>query len=465
MAASKRVKLTKTVLDTARPGTMLWDADMPGLALRVTPAGTKTWVIQFRTVEGVQGRPRVGGYPELTVEEARAQARLLLASVEKGKNPSIDRKALREAPTVADLAADYLGTYATKRGLRPATVRDARAVLNLVLPEIGRLKVANVTVIDIQRAHADAKATCVAAAKARADIASKAAKEADKDGDGKKRDLLNAKADRARARITSHTGSSQANRLFAVLSKMFNRAIQLSWRTDNPCSKSVEKYHQDRRRRNLGPNEVASLLEACDAYGTENAGDQTAVNAANAVRLLLFTGARLQEALKAEWGQFDLERGIWEKPSAHTKTKRQHWVELEGPALDLLREMREADPSGRFLFPGEPIIGPNGKPQVVKARADLKRPWKCIVQKAGLEDVRLHDLRRTTASFMLSTGASLASVGSALGHTQAATTASYAFLAPSVQREGLRRAGEKMAALKGTSKGVAVVPISAGKGT
>ena len=178
--------------------------------------------------------------------------------------------------------------------------------------------------------------------------------------------------------------------------------------------------------------------------------------------------ARLNEVLRAEWPQFDLEAGLWEKPSAHTKTKRQHRLELEGPALELLRGMADAKSHPVYLFPGNPKLRrksapvdiKTGKPKGIRPRADLKYPWREVSSIAGLKGVRLHDLRRTTASFMLSGGSSLATVGKALGHTQASTTQRYATLAASVQREGLREAGERMVASKATAGSVSkVVPL------
>ena len=222
----------------------------------------------------------------------------------------------------------------------------------------------------------------------------------------------------------------------------------------------------------------ARLLAACDDYEAgirpaaegdtpeqaaakaiplpEGVRSSTDREAADAIRLLLFTGARLQEVLKAEWPQFNLGAGIWEKPSAHTKTKRQHRLELEGPALDLLQAMGERKSHALYLFPGSPQLRrknapvdiKTGEPQDIAPRSDLKRPWAAISAMAGLEGVKLHDLRRTTASFMLSGGSSLATVGKALGHTQASTTQRYATLAPSVQRSGLGDAGRRMVASK-----------------
>ena len=426
MATTERTKLTKSMVEEAKPGDWLWDGGdggLKGFGLRVTPGGSKTFLVRYRLAGGRQRYVRVGAFPALTVDEARREAKLKLGDVERGRDPSKERSDLRHAPTLANLADEYCGPYASSRGLKSRTVKDARTVLAAVLADLGSHKVAEITTADVRKAHGEAR-------KVRP---RKPQREA---GDLKGQ--------------SPNLRPYQANRLLAVLSKMFNLAIEMGWRTDNPC-RGVRKFPEDQRWRHLSEAEVGRLLSACDAYESENA--------ANAVRLLLFTGARLQEVLKAEWPQFDLEAGLWEKPSAHTKQKRQHRLEVEGPALDVLSAMRAADPKGRFLFPG----APDEKGRVTRGRADLKRPWAWIAREAGLENVRLHDLRRTTASFMIDGQASLATVGKALGHTQAATTARYAQLSQSVQRAALKDAGERMAALKGLSPKAEVVSIAGAK--
>lgn len=408
MPARVSTELTKRIIDAAQPGCFLWDGGtrgVSGLCLRVTPAGSRSFTYRYRNTGGKQCWVKLGSYPAITVEQARALASERAGEVAKGNDPSKARRTLREAPTVTTLAEYYLGPYALSKGLRESTLRDARNVLNRALPAIASMKVAEVTTADIRR-------LCT------------------------------------KLRLAS--GKHQANRLRATLSAMFNLA-EKDWgiRSGNPC-KGVDREAEDQRWRNLSEDEVGRLLDACDAYEIGNAMEGEARNAADAIRLLLFTGARLREVLRAEWRQFDLERGLWEKPSSHTKTRRQHRLELDGPALDLLRDMHRRRRHARFLFPGDPGKARGaGTVGEIKPRVDLKRPWTAIVREAALEDVRIHDLRRTTASFMLSGGASLATVGKSLGHTQPSTTARYAHLQASVQREGLRAAGERMAALRG----------------
>jgi integrase len=227
------------------------------------------------------------------------------------------------------------------------------------------------------------------------------------------------------AEAASRVGYYQANRLRAFLGRMFNLAIQNDWRSDNPCA-GVARYKEAIRETYLSPEQVGRLLEVCDKHIDQNAAD--------AVRLLLFTGARLREVIHAPWSQFDLEQGVWTKPSSHTKTKIRHSVHLPPQVLAMLMRMR-GQAVGPYLFPGRDPNSP---------RVDLKRPWTAITREARIEGAMLHDLRRTFATFMLSTGADAGAVGKVLGHTQASTTARYAQLLKDAQREGASRAVRAM---------------------
>jgi integrase len=204
------------------------------------------------------------------------------------------------------------------------------------------------------------------------------------------------------------------------------RILALRPRSSNPC-RGVARNPEERRQRFLSPAEMARLAVALDQRQ-----EHTSVAL---VRFLLLTGARFSEAATATWPQFDLERGTWIKPSAHTKQKREHAVPLSAPALMLVRQMREQNGSSEFLFPG-----PTGRPV-----GTIKTFWRSVTRQAGLEGVRVHDLRHSFASVLASGGASLLLIGQLLGHTQAATTARYSHLVDSVQREAVERAGAVIA--------------------
>lgn len=383
------IRLTKTHVDRASAGAWLWDSEVRGFGVRVTSSGVKSFVFQFRSHANEQGRIVIGRYPSMPVDEARRIAREHRVLVDKGGNPSASRRERREAATMRDLVHLYCDVYGPAKPLKPQTISEARRVLQLYcLPKFGARKVSDIRPSDVRTMHHAARAG---------------------------------------------SGRYQANRLRAALSRMFTLAIQNEWRETNPC-RGVEKFQEDERWNYLSENQVAALLTACDAYPCQNA--------ANAVRLLLFTGARLREVLRATWDQFDLDRGIWTKPSSHTKTKIVHRLHLAPEATSLLRSMSEVDPDCEFLFPGR---------DRTKPRADIKRPWAAILKAAGIGHHRCHDLRRTTATFMLSTGADLQTVGKTLGHTQASTTQRYAMLFDDVQRAGVSRAVERMQAVSAGS--------------
>jgi integrase len=180
------------------------------------------------------------------------------------------------------------------------------------------------------------------------------------------------------------------------------------------------------------------------------------VTSVNAIKLLMLTGARRGEVLGATWDMFDLEQGIWVKPSAHTKQRRIHRVPLSSPALDLLKSMR-AEAKNQFVFSGA-----EGKPLT-----DFKRTWASVCKAAGFVDripkqtrsgktvcdkngapilieqpnVRVHDLRHSFASILVSAGASLPLIGQLLGHTQVQTTQRYAHLFDKTMRDAAEAVG------------------------
>jgi integrase len=383
-------RLTKTLVDRAEAGSRAWDSEVPGFGLRVTDAGTKSFIFQFRSRTNEQGRMVIGRYPSMTVEQARKVAREHRVAVDQGGNPSRDRQGARTAATLRDLATHYCDVYGPDRGLKSQTIKDARSLLDrFALPKFGLRKVGDLTSGDLRAMHNGAR---------------------------------------------KGAGRYQANRLRAVLSRMFTLAIQDGSRTDNPC-RGVEKFPEDQRWDYFSEQQVPVLLRACDLHHDQHA--------ANAVRLLLFTGARLREVLKAEWVQFDLDAGLWIKPSHHTKTKILHRLHLAPATVKLLQSMRSEGPSSKLLFPGR---------DGTKPRCDLKRPWAQILKIADIGHHRRHDLRRTTASFMISTGSDLMTVGKALGQTQASTTQRYAQLFEDVQRAGISRAVERMAMTGGAKE-------------
>jgi integrase len=365
-----------------------YDEEIPGFGARITSNGVVSFILNY-SIQGRERRYTIGRHPELTVLAARERAIQLRGKILDGIDPLQQRIEANSEPTMDDLARDYLERYA-KPHKRATSLRNDRQMLdNIVLPKLKALRVRAVTRRDIETLHHGLKET-----------------------------------------------PYRANRVLALLSKMFNLGVQWGWRTDNPA-KGIPRYPEDRRETWLPGEQVESLLTALDNYSDQSA--------ANAIRLLIVTGAREGEVLSATWDQFDLKRGIWTKPSHHTKQTKIEHTPLSETALQLLKRMN-AGRTSSALFPG--ISG---------ARVTIRRPWVQVCKAAGLATseqipgkrkevltiwkpaVRIHDLRHTFASHLVSSGESLHIVGKLLGHTLPQTTARYAHLADRALRDAANK--------------------------
>ena len=205
----------------------------------------------------------------------------------------------------------------------------------------------------------------------------------------------------------------------------------------------IEKFREHKRERMLSPNELARLGDVLvDAPASPYA--------VAAVKLLVFTGARLGEVLGLKWEWIDFERGEARLPDSKTGAKTLH---LPPPALAVLADLPRLE----------------GNPHVIVGQKDgaalvnLEKPWRAIRKAAGLDAVRLHDLRHAFASVAASSGMGLPIIGKMLGHTQAATTARYAHLADDpVKAAAAAVAGKIAAAMDGASgdDSAKVLPLS-----
>ena len=193
---------------------------------------------------------------------------------------------------------------------------------------------------------------------------------------------------------------------------MFSLAIKWGYRTDSP-TKGVERNQELKRHRYLSGDELGRLSIALAAHPDQQA--------ANIVRLLLLTGARLGEVLAMRWDQLDLDVGVWTKPASLTKQRLEHRVPLSAPARQLLVELRAAPRTGDASSSSRAL----GRRDTATPR---RRPGRSICKAAGIVDARMHDLRHTYASVLVSAGLSLPIIGALLGHSQPATTARYAHL-------------------------------------
>jgi integrase len=244
--------------------------------------------------------------------------------------------------------------------------------------------------------------------------------------------------------------SYMANRVLALLSVLFNLGIEREMRADNPCAR-VPKAPEERRETFLGPAEIARLADALAAHPEKIS--------AGAIRFLMLTGARRNEALAARWPEFDLEAAVWTKPSTNTKQKRSHRVPLSAAAVAVLVEMQAKAEKMRREGLITPYVFPSGK-RPAEALREVRRTWASVRRAAGLQGVRLHDLRHSFASALVSGGVGLPAIGALLGHSQPRTTARYAHLYDSTLRDAAERVGSLVT---GAGKGADAVPLAGGR--
>ncbi len=376
-AAIKRLPLPKT-------GNRVYYDDPPGFGCRVTAAGTKAFVFNYRIrTTGRERRITIGKHPSWSVGAARTEARRLRRLVDQGADPLGDIEVKREAPTVVDLIARFDGEHIGPR-LRKGTAHAYRLLIKKhIAPYFGKhTKVTDVRFEDIDALH---------------------------------------------RKITTSGRTYAANRCLGVLSKMFALAIRWHMRDDNPV-RGVERNTEAKRKRYLSGDELAALTKALAVHPDQQVS--------NIVRLLLLTGARSGEVRAMRWADVDLTKGTWSKPASTTKQKADHVVPLSAPVRQLLSSLRAQQTAkgsslGPWVFPSNN----NATGHTVA----LSRAWATICKRAGIRDLRIHDLRHSFASQLASGGASLPLIGALLGHSNPTTTHRYSHLFDDPQRAAVER--------------------------
>jgi len=362
-------KLTKRIVDAIAPQPtefFIWDESIPGFGLRVMPSGRKSFVVQYRAGR----RPRrmsLGPSTVLTCDQARTRAITIIAAVKNGEDPAADRAAKRNAATVSDLAERFDKEHIAVR-LKASTAKEYRGNLRrFILLALGRLAVPEITRADVAKFHHDLR----------------------------------------------HI-PYQANRCLEVVSKMFVLAEMWGLRPDgsNP-RKHIRKYPEEKRERFLSAAELRRIGEVLREMESERVELSSAILAA---RLLILTGCRLGEIMTLKWDYIDFQERALRLPDSKTGKKIVH---LGAPAVEYLQDDQRID-GNPWVIPGTLT----GKPL-----SDLQPFWQRARARAGVKDVRIHDLRHTFASTAVASGQGLPMVGKLLGHTQVQTTARYAHLA------------------------------------
>jgi integrase len=370
-----------------------WDSDprVIGFGVRIYAGGSKSFFLNYR-IDGRERRYTIGAFPRWSVSAARERAKELRTQIDQGHDPAGQKRERREAPTIQDLIDRYIADHLPRKA--PTSVSGEKQML----AEIGRYlgvhtKVTDVHAGDIQNMHRKISAS------------------------------IGRQGPRA----------VRANRILSVCSKMFSLSLvplpgeNTPWRNaaqGNPC-KGVERNHEEGRERFYSQAELAAITDALAEYSGPG-GD--------CLKLIMLTGARCGEAMRAEWREFDEQAGFWIKPSSHTKQRKVHKLPLSPPAIELIDGLRKKR-KGKWVFPG------NVPDESLKT---LEHVWRHVRKRTGLgKDARVYDLRHSYASIAAGGGLSLPIIGRLLGHTQPRTTQRYAHFSD----DPLRTAAEKVAAV------------------
>jgi len=323
----------------------------------------------------------------LTPDEARQEAKRHLAEVAKGGDPVEEKKREKGLPTFEEFTEIYLSEYAEKHKKKSTVAHDRGLLSNVLIPAIGKRQISDIPRQDISRFH------------------------------------------------SSHSEHPiKANRALELASAMFNFAELRGFREEgtNPC-KGIKKFQEKARERYLSMDELSRLG---GVLAEVERTQEEAPEAINAIRLLIYSGCRRNEVLSLRWEDVDFERSCLHLPDTKTGTRT---VLLNSAAAAVLRGCQ------RIL--GNPHVFPGKKRG--QHIVNLQKPWVRIREKAGLGDVRIHDLRHTFASVGAGLGDSLYMIGSLLGHSQSATTQKYAHLDDGPVRDLNERIAREIATAMG----------------
>jgi integrase len=370
----------------------LWDAKVRGLFLRITPSGRRTWSVRYTSQHGKSQDAKLGPYPALTVEAARRKAIELLARVHSGEDPAAERRERRQAVTVEQLCSMFMAEHVQLK-LRPTTAAEYQRLIDKhIVPRLGRQRVDMVTSDMIDEVHVSLEDT-----------------------------------------------PRQANHLLSVLSKMFSFAVRRELRPDrsNPA-KGQDRYRENKRERFLTSDEKRRLLVVLDELDRQ----QIMSEAVLAIRLLFLTGRRKSEILTLRWTDLDLERGTMRLPDSKVGAVTFRLTETVVALLQRVKQERQDGATDEKRVSQSPYVIPGRRyDQPMK---NISKPWERIREMAELEDVRLHDLRHTYASWCAIDGMDLLHIKRLMGHASIQTTQRYAHLNDESERQALLRAEEAL---------------------
>jgi len=359
----------------------VFDTQVRGLALRITPAGAKTFILS-RKIHGQKEELTLGRFPDLSVEQARGKASDLNSRIASGQNPAKAVRAQRhsENATLGELFRRYLEEHALPHK-KPKSIKEDKGIFSRYLErQWAKRRIKNITRNDVAALH---------------------------------------------LKVGETAGRFAANRLHALLRMLFNLATD--WQLHegpNPCI-GVKLFKEPQRSRYIQPDEMPRFLSA--VY-------QEQETFRDLFLILLLTGARVGNVRAMRFQDVDLNSGLWEIPD--TKSSEPLAVPLVPEAVQILEARRSHySHDTEWVFWGRDI----SKPVV-----GVQKAWRRTIARAGLENLRIHDARRTVGSWMAGANVSLSIIGKTLGHSTSAATEIYARLNVDPVRRALEELSDTM---------------------
>lgn len=339
---------------------IVFDEQLPGFGVRLRAGGKRTWVAQYR-IGSKQRRVTIGSVEALDLEEARRRAREIIARVQLGGDPQVEKHAARTRAhlTLGKIVEKYLTAYAERR-LGPRTLVEVKRTL------MKQWKPLHEAIADTLTRSA---------------VASRLAE------------------------VSDESGPFAANRARAYLSAMFNWAIEQGLIDANPVigtGKIAKEVSRDR---------VLSDAELAEVWEHVGFGDY-----ASAVKLLVLTGQRREEVAGMLWSELDLKKGIWSIRPERTKNGRPHDVPLSSEAKAILAEMDKRGDRDHVFGRGDGPFSGWSKAKVALDKRILAAHRSNDPKAKPMPSWRIHDLRRTAATRMADLGVQPHVVEAVLNH-------------------------------------------------
>ena len=334
------------------------------MSLYITNNGVITFFIRKR-INGKDERILIGNYPDVNIENARNQAKIIKGKIAQGINPNEEKTQLKQEITLLQLLNQYIERYSKKH---KATWQYDDKEVRRLSSHLANRKISSITNQEIRKLHDD---------------------------------------------IGSSSGIYQANRFLAILRSMYNKAIEWGYKGENPTNK-IKKFKEASRDRFIQLDELPRFFKSLEEEENTIARDY--------IYISLYTGARKSNVLAMKWEEINFTTKEWRIPK--TKNGDSQTIPLSDLAIEILTKRQKANKKLKlhsfqdaWTFPS-----PTSKSGHIE---DPKKAWQRLLKRAEITNLRIHDIRRTLGSYQAITGASLQIIGKSLGHKSSDSTQIY----------------------------------------